>query len=105
MVVPPFIILLLYFQVLLLAFAQNVSFSIVSRSRNRNNMWYHMIAAVFSNGMWYATMGLILTHDMSWDLFIPYTIGTVSGSLFGVKISQFIERLLDARSDSHLETK
>jgi membrane protein YqaA with SNARE-associated domain len=62
-----------------------------------------MVAAIFSNAMWYATMGMILTHDMSWDLFIPYTVGTVAGSMLGVKISMYIEKLLDARSDSHLE--
>jgi hypothetical protein len=42
---------------------------------------------------------------MTWDLAIPYCIGTVAGSLCGVKISQWFEIILDARSDSHLEGK
>ena len=40
---------------------------------------------------------------MNLILFIPYTIGTVSGSVTGVKISQIIEKWLHAESDSHLK--
>jgi hypothetical protein len=40
---------------------------------------------------------------MTWVLFVPYTIGTVSGSVTGQKISMWIERLLGAASDSHLK--
>ena len=90
---------------MLLAFAQSVSFSIVSRSRNRNNITYHIIASVLSNGIWFATFKNLLTADMNWVLFIPYTIGTVSGSVTGVKISQKIEQWLGAESDSHLKSK
>jgi hypothetical protein len=38
-------------------------------------------------------------------LFVPYTIGTVGGSVTGVKISQWIEKILHAESDSHLNKK
>lgn len=87
----------------LLAFAQNVSFSLVSRSRNRNNITYHIIAAIFSNLVWYLTFRQLVHADMSLLLLVPYTIGTVSGSVFGVKVSQTIERWLGAESDSHLK--
>ena len=86
----------------LLAFAQNVSFSVVSRSRNRNNITYHIIASVFSNGVWFLTFKQLVTAGMDFRLFIPYTLGTVLGSVCGVKISMWIEKMLDARSDSHL---
>jgi hypothetical protein len=80
-----------------LAFAQNVSFTIVSRSRNRNSMKYHLVAAVFSNAVWFATSKfLIVGHDMTWALFVPYTIGTVSGSLAGQWISMKIEKAIGA---------
>lgn len=80
---------------MLLAFAQNISFSIVSRSRNRNSKVYHLVAAIFSNGVWFMTMSyLIVTKDMSWALFVPYTIGTVSGSVTGQAISMWIEQKL-----------
>jgi len=93
------------FTLLPLAFAQSVSFSIVSRSRNRNNIYYHIIAATFSNAVWFATFKNLITADMNWILFLPYTIGTVSGSVVGVKISQKIETWLHAESDNHLKSK
>lgn len=90
---------------MVLAFVQNVSFSIVSRSRNRNNMKFHMIAAVFSNGIWFLTFRELVTRDMSLALFPWYCIGTVAGSLCGVKISMWIEAKLGAESDSHIKPK
>lgn len=89
--------------VLCLAFIQNVSFSMVSRSRNRDNLTYHIFAASGSNVIWFLTFRQLIKHDMDWVLLIPYTIGTVAGSVFGVKISMFIERLLGATSDGHLK--
>ena len=78
-----------------MAFAQNVSFSIVSRSRNRDSKLYHFIAAIFSNGVWFMTMKyLIVTQSMTWLLFIPYTCGTVGGSVTGQAISMWIEKKL-----------
>lgn len=85
-----------------LAFVQNVSFSIVSRSRNRNNIRYHIIAASFSNGIWFLTFRQLILADMNFILFIPYCVGTVIGSVFGVKISMLIEKLLGASADGHL---
>lgn len=87
-----------------LAFAQNVSFSIVSRSRNRNNITYHMVAAIFSNGVWFLTFRQLVLSEMNLILFVPYTIGTVVGSIVGVKISMWIEWLIGAESDSHLKS-
>lgn len=91
--------------IMLLAFAQNISFSIVSRSRNRNSMTYHLIAAIFSNGVWFLTFRSLVTQNMNFALFIPYTIGTVSGSLTGQKISMKIEKALNIGSDDHLQRK
>lgn len=88
---------------MLLAFAQNISFSIVSRSRNRNNISYHIVAAIFSNSIWFLTFKLLVTNNMDLIMFIPYCIGTVAGSVFGVKISMIIERWLGAESDSHIK--
>lgn len=90
---------------LILAFIQSVSFSLVSRSRNRNNITYHIIASIFSNAVWFLTFRSLLLNDMNLLLFVPYTIGTVSGSVTGVKISQKIEKWLHAESDSHLINK
>lgn len=86
-----------------LAYIQNISFSIVSRSRNRNNMKYHLIASVFSNGIWFLTFRELVRADMTFTLFIPYTIATVAGSLTGAKVSMWIEKMLGASADGHLE--
>lgn len=88
--------------ILILAYIQNISFSIVSRSRNRDNITYHLIAATFSNTIWFLTMRELVTAHMTLILFIPYTIGTVLGSVTGVKVSMWIEKKLNAQSDSHL---
>lgn len=80
---------------MLMAFFQNTAFSIVSRSRNRNSKAYHFIASIASNGVWFLTMKfLIITKDMSWSLFVPYTVGTVFGSSLGQSVSMWIEKKL-----------
>jgi len=82
-----------WLMMMILAFLQNVSFSIVSRSRNRSSKLFHFIAAIASNGVWFVTMKyLIVTRDMTWTLFIPYTFGTVIGSSTGQTISMWIEK-------------
>jgi uncharacterized membrane protein YfcA len=86
-----------------LALAQNISFSVVSRSRNRDNMSYHMVAAFFSNTIWFLTFRQLVRADMNVTLFIPYCAGTMLGSVVGVKVSMLIERLLDATADGHLK--
>jgi hypothetical protein len=86
-----------------LAFAQNVSFSIVSRSRNRDNIRYHILAATASNSIWFLTFRQLVLSDMSFVLFLPYCLGTVAGSVFGVKVSMFIEKLLGATADGHMK--
>lgn len=83
-----------------LSFIQNVSFSVVSRSRNRNNMTYHMIASVFSNGIWFLTFRELVRADMTFIFFVPYTIGTVLGSISGAKVSMWIERQIGAVADA-----
>jgi uncharacterized membrane protein YfcA len=92
----------LIFKIFALAFVQNISFSIVSRSRNRNNKQYHIIAAIFSNSIWFLTFRELILGEMNWMLFIPYVIGTVVGSTYGMTISMKIERWLGATSDGHL---
>lgn len=89
-------------KILFLAFIQNISFSIVSRSRNRDNKKYHIIAALFSNSIWFLTFRELVLGDMNYILFIPYVIGTVVGSVYGMTISMKIEKWLGAKADGHL---
>lgn len=88
--------------ILCLAFLQNISFSVVSRARNRNNFTYHLVASVVSNGIWFLTFRELVLGKMDFILFIPYTIGTVVGSLGGAKLSMRLEQALNASSDGHL---
>jgi len=87
---------MIYLTILFLAFIQNVSFTMVSRSRNRDNMSYHAICSVFSNGLWFLTMHQLVVADLDYLLAIPYIIGTVCGSIFGAKVSMKIEKLIGA---------
>ena len=89
---------MMWLTLILLAFIQNVSFTMVSRSRNRDNMTYHAICSVFSNGVWFATMHHLVQADLTWWLLIPYIVGTVSGSLFGATVSMRIEKFLGAKT-------
>ena len=89
--------------IMLLAFVQNISFSLVSRSRNRDNMKYHIIASGFSNTIWFLTFKELIFHEMSLWILPFYMLGTITGSVFGVKISMKIERWLGATSDGHLK--
>lgn len=84
-------------------FVQNVSFSIVSRSRNRDNLTYHLIASVLSNWVWFMTMRELVLAELSFVLAIPYILGSTLGSVAGVKVSMWVERWLGAGSDSHLK--
>jgi len=84
--------------ILCLAFVQNISFSLVSRARNRDHMGYHMTASVFSNGIWFLTMRELVVAELTLYLIIPYIVGTVCGSMFGAAISIRIEKLLGAKT-------
>jgi len=97
--------LLPYLGLLCLAFVQNVSFSLVSRSRNRDNMSYHIVASIFSNAVWFMTFRLLVTTNMDLLMMFPYTVGTVLGSVSGVRISMWIEQKIGATSDAHVTKK
>lgn len=87
----------------MLAAMQSVSFSLVSRSRNRNNLVYHAIASIFSNGIWYLAFRHITQADMQPSYAPAYISGSVAGSLIGVGASMRIEKMLGAASDDHID--
>lgn len=87
-------------QLVLLAFAQNISFSVISRARNRNSDNYHLIAAVFSNGVWFLTFQHLVINNMTLSMVLPFIAGTTLGSLFGAAISKSIENILGLTADA-----
>lgn len=94
---------LILLRIFILAIVQNISFTIVSRSRNRGNKKYHMIASLFSNSIWFLTFRELIQSDMNLILFIPYVVGTIIGSTFGMTVSMKIEKWLGASADGHLK--
>ncbi len=84
----------------ILALGQQIAFSMVSRSRNRDNLTYHMIASVFSNGIWFLTFRQLNRNDWNWSNYPVYATGGVMGSITGVGISMNIEKVLNITSDS-----
>ena len=90
--------MLTYISILFLAYVQNISFTMVSRARNRDSMLYHAVCAVFSNGLWFASMGLLVANQLTWDLAPFYIVGTISGSLTGAKASIWIEKKIGAKT-------
>ena len=90
----------------LLAFVQSVSFTMTSRAKNRDNMWYNGFCAILSNGIWLLTMRTLVVNDISYDLFAPYIFGTACGSMFGANIiSMRVERWLGSTTDSNKASK
>ena len=87
---------------LALAAIQNISFAIASRSRNRSSLKFHMCASFLSNGIWFITFRHLVKSDMSMSLFPWYCLGTVFGSLFGMRIAMRIEKLIGATTDAHM---
>lgn len=89
----------------LLLIVQNASFTLVSRARQSNNYWFHAVAAVGSNGIWFASQFILIDNIVSmaktgsWGLIVGtgvfYTTFTIIGSVGMHYISQHhIERKL-----------
>lgn len=91
-----------YLTLTALAFFQNVAFTLVSRSRNRDHRGFHIVSSVLSNLAWFLTFKLLVVNNMGWDLFPFYLVGTTLGSEYGRMIAMRIERALFARSDAHV---
>jgi len=80
--------------------AQQIAFSLVSRSRNRINMTYHVLASCFSNSIWFLTFRELQVKQWTPDLYIPYAAGAAIGSVTGVVSSMAIEKKLHVTSEA-----
>jgi hypothetical protein len=79
-----------------LAFMQMMSFTLISRARNRKDKRYHAWASVCSNGTWYLTMdrlaeGKLMPHEA-----VPYIVGNAIGSLIGQGVALKLEAVTGA---------
>jgi len=83
--------------VALLGFFQNIAFTFVSRGRNSGSLGYHMVASLFSNGLWilmFMTAIGAVTKAASPDLMfgVVYVLSTMSGSVFAHWLAMRLER-------------
>ncbi len=74
-----------------LSFLSNVSYSCVSRSAVRNSALYHAVALLVSNVAFYSVLYRLKTDNLNIQLFIPYTVATVFGSISGALLSSRVE--------------
>lgn len=94
---------------------QNASFTIVSRARNSSSDWYHAIASVFSNGIWFLSqtflfVGLMeIVRTASWGqwgvLLAVYVVSTVIGSVSAGRIARNYLEKGNRRVGHYEETK
>lgn len=83
--------------VALLGFIQNIAFTFVSRGRNSGSLGYHLIAAIFSNGLYaallFVSIDQVAQAKNSPGLFLAvYTLATMSGSIFAHWLALRLEK-------------
>lgn len=81
----------------LLAYTQNVAFSMTSRSRNRDNMTYHAVCSCFGNAIFFLTFRELVLSDLAMWMLPIYVVGNVSGSITGAKVSMYIEKMFNIK--------
>lgn len=85
------------------AFPQNVAFTFVSRGRNSGSIAYHLIASIFSNGIWLvnqifsvAVIASEFSRGADWQILtmygVVYTLSTMPGSIFAHWLAKRWER-------------
>jgi hypothetical protein len=88
--------------ILFMAYIQNTGFALSSRARNRDNEIFVVFTTVLSSVLFFLTFRYLIRNDMPFALFIPYTTGTVFGSLTGANLSVYIEKIFGIKPDSHV---
>lgn len=81
------------------ALLQTSAFTVVSRARQRNHELYLEWASVFSNGIWFVTLNILVVHHLALYLWIPYLVGTGIGSLWGQAFAMRLEAEISATVD------
>lgn len=80
--------------VMVLAYVQNMTYGLQSRSANRNSNAYHAIAALAANYVFFLNRKLLVTREVPMMLLAAYVFFTILGTLHGNTISMKIESLL-----------
>lgn len=82
------------------ALLQASAFTVVSRARQRNHELYIEWSSVFSNGIWFVTLNILVVHHMAPYLVIPYLVGMGIGSLWGQNVAIHLEAEIGATMDA-----
>lgn len=85
------------------ALLQASAFTVVSRARQRNHELYLEWASVFSNGIWFVTLNILVVNDLAPHLIVPYLVGMGIGSLWGQNVSIHVEHEIGATMDGALK--
>jgi uncharacterized membrane protein YfcA len=80
--------------VMVLAYVQNMTYGLQSRSANRNSNAYHAIAALAANFVFFLNRKLLVSKEVPIILLAAYVFFTIMGTLHGNTISMKIEKLL-----------
>ncbi|MCC6404862.1 MAG: hypothetical protein IT405_00540 [Candidatus Yanofskybacteria bacterium] len=83
---------------------QAVSFTMVSRARQRNSPQYLAWTSVFSNGVWYLCMHSLAQGTITAEKAAPYIVGNAGGSLIGQNLAMKTEQLSGAVMDEKPKT-
>lgn len=74
------------------AYMQNTCYSLTSRAGNRNSSIYYAFTMMLSSLVFFATLSMLVSKNMTLVLWIPYTVATVLGSISGAALSMKVER-------------
>ena len=78
----------------LLVVFQSMTFTFISRARNRNNVKLAVIASVFSNATWLLVFRHIALNLEDWFMYPIYVLAMTLGTLIQMKISiRFFEKM------------
>lgn len=83
--------------VAMLGFVQNIAFTFVSRGRNSGSLGYHLLASIFSNGIYamllFTSIDMIAqAKSMPGPFLMVYTLATMSGSIFAHWLALRLEK-------------
>ena len=92
-------------QIMVLAFVQNVAYSLQSRAGNRSSNLYHLVAAILASLVFFLTLRSLVVTKVTFDVLLPYIFGTMLGSMYGTSLSTTIETKIGAAVNLGQETK
>src|SRR3989338_1616032 len=95
---------------------QNIAFTFVSRTRNRDKDLPHIVSAICSNGFWYLTTSSVFflsflggegaqAGSIPYHFLMPYLLGFASGSLIAAEICKPLESFFGSKADATAQEK